>query len=78
MPQPGSTVSQPVASAQATRSAEHRMASIAFWKAAGRAGENQESIELKLGKTIPTWLRENPGKGYEEILELVLGKEDSK
>jgi len=72
MPQPGSTVSQPVASAQATRSAEHRMASIAFWKAAGGAGENQESIELKLGKTIPTWLRDNPGQGYEGILELVL------
>ena len=49
-----------------------KMNATAFWKAAGGAGENENSIELKLGKKIPSWLRDNPGKGYEDILKQVL------
>jgi len=68
MTQPGPVAPQPGASTPA----QNKIGSIAFWKAAGLAGEDEDSIELKLGKRIPTWLRDNPGKGYEDILELVL------
>ena len=72
VPQPGLVAPQPGASPQTSQAAQHKMTSIAFWKAAGGAGEDENSIELKLGKTIPKWLRDNPGKGYEDILALVL------
>ena len=78
VPQPGLVAPQLGASAQAARPAQPKMGSIAFWKAVGAAGEDEDSIELKLGKTIPAWLRDNPGKGYEGILELVLEEEAQK
>ena len=69
---PGPKESQPGASTGDARTAQPKMNSIAFWKAAGGAGEDENSIELKLGKKIPSWLRDNPGKGYEDILKQVL------